>query len=140
VRGSGGKGLGQSGEQGLGEGGEGAEEEVGRGRREGEEEKGEELPPAPPATWVQVSLGTGEMAEEGDDGRAGGRKTEELVNWDAEPVTKMCFNIPPSLSPSLPSSLAETQCEEPSCMKWRRLPWFVEEETLPSPFFCALNT
>lgn len=25
-------------------------------------------------------------------------------------------------------------------MKWRRLPWHVQEEELPSPFFCALNT
>lgn len=47
-------------------------------------EKGEELPPAPPATWVQ--------------------------------------------------------CEHPTCMKWRRLPWFVESEQLPTPFYCNLNT
>jgi hypothetical protein len=25
-------------------------------------------------------------------------------------------------------------------MKWRRLPWHVQEEELPSPFFCSLNT
>lgn len=47
-------------------------------------EKGEELPPAPPATWVQ--------------------------------------------------------CEDPECLKWRRLPWFVDAADLPTPFYCRLNT
>ena len=31
------------------------------------------------------------------------------------------------------------QCDNPKCMKWRKLPWYVDLETLPDKFVCADN-
>ena len=31
------------------------------------------------------------------------------------------------------------QCENPKCMKWRKLPWHVDVDLLPEKFFCSQN-
>lgn len=31
------------------------------------------------------------------------------------------------------------QCEHPECMKWRKIPWFVDLDLLPENFFCEDN-
>jgi CW-type Zinc Finger/Protein SET DOMAIN GROUP 2 C-terminal/SET domain len=31
------------------------------------------------------------------------------------------------------------QCEHPTCMKWRKIPWFVDADLLPERFFCEDN-
>jgi hypothetical protein len=31
------------------------------------------------------------------------------------------------------------QCENPDCLKWRRLPWHVDVDALPEKFFCSDN-
>lgn len=46
-----------------------------------------------------------------------------------------------TLSSALPtaSNFNWVQCEEPSCMKWRKLPWFVDMNELPDFFTCKDN-
>jgi CW-type Zinc Finger len=31
------------------------------------------------------------------------------------------------------------QCEHPTCMKWRKIPWFVDPDVLPERFYCEDN-
>jgi hypothetical protein len=31
------------------------------------------------------------------------------------------------------------QCERPACMKWRKIPWYVDADLLPDRFICADN-
>jgi len=31
------------------------------------------------------------------------------------------------------------QCERPDCLKWRKLPWFVDVDALPETFYCSDN-
>ena len=46
-----------------------------------------------------------------------------------------------TLSSALPtaSNFNWVQCEEPSCMKWRKLPWYVDMNELPDFFTCKDN-
>mmetsp|Transcript_11481 Transcript_11481/g.42868 ORF Transcript_11481/g.42868 Transcript_11481/m.42868 type:complete len:1958 (-) Transcript_11481:262-6135(-) len=31
------------------------------------------------------------------------------------------------------------QCEDPKCMKWRKLPWWIEPDNLPDKWYCSMN-
>jgi len=31
------------------------------------------------------------------------------------------------------------QCENPSCLKWRKIPWHVDIDLLPEKFYCSIN-
>ena len=47
-----------------------------------------------------------------------------------------------TMDDSMPQNVAVAnwvQCEDPSCMKWRKLPWHVDVDLLPEKFFCKDN-
>ena len=65
----------------------------------------------------------------------------ELDADDKINVKKSEDGLLTSIDKGRPAQAVSTwvQCEDPICMKWRKIPWFVDADLLPERFFCKDN-
>ena len=65
----------------------------------------------------------------------------ELDADDKITAKKSADGLLTSLDKGRPAQAVSTwvQCEDPKCMKWRKIPWFVDADLLPERFFCKDN-
>lgn len=65
----------------------------------------------------------------------------ELDADDKITAKKSADGLLTSLDKGRPAQAVSTwvQCEDPKCMKWRKIPWFVDADLLPERFYCKDN-
>jgi CW-type Zinc Finger len=65
----------------------------------------------------------------------------ELDADDKIVAKKSADGLLSSLDKGRPAQAVSTwvQCEDPKCMKWRKIPWYVDADLLPERFFCKDN-
>lgn len=65
----------------------------------------------------------------------------ELDSDDKITKTKTAAGLLSSVDEGRPAQAVSTwvQCERAECMKWRKIPWYVDADLLPEFFFCADN-
>jgi CW-type Zinc Finger/Protein SET DOMAIN GROUP 2 C-terminal/SET domain len=65
----------------------------------------------------------------------------ELDADDKIAAKKSADGLLSSVDKGRPAQAVSTwvQCERPECMKWRKIPWYVDADLLPERFFCEDN-